>query len=114
MSTERVVAIAGSEEEIISCLNEILKIMQEAPIKGPIHLYDPTQEFGQFDNEFGGPGMNMGMGMGNSGRGGRGGGRGGRGGGSFNQGPPGGGTGNFGGRGGGQSGNYGPMVCCCI
>jgi len=116
-STERVVAIAGSEDQIIDCISKILELMQEQPIKGNIALYDPTNAgWDQGGMDYGGPQPMMGMGGGGRGgrggpaRGGRGGGRGnfqgGNMGGNFNQG---GGNfgGNFGGRGGGQGGNFG-------
>jgi len=101
-STERVVSIAGGQEEISSCIKEILGIMQESPIKGPISLYDPASP--GFDGMYGG---NFGgMGGRGGGRGGAQGGRGGRGGGRGNFGGPnqGGFGGGFGGRGGGNMG----------
>jgi len=111
MSTERVVAIAGDEDQIIESLTQILTLMQDQPIKGNIALYDPSNNNQGWDEGPMGGSMDYGMGMGGGmggGRGGRGGPRGGRGGGrgNFNQG--GGRGGNFGGgRGGGQGGNFG-------
>jgi len=112
-STERVVALGGGEEEIIDCLNKILVIMQEFPIKGNIALYDPSnQDWNNqqgFDNNYNGPPPAMtggNMRGGGQMRGGRGGGGGGRGGGNFG-GPTGGGGGNYGGPTGGGGGNYG-------
>lgn len=111
-STERVVAVGGSEDHLIAALEQMLEVMQEQPIKGNITLYDPSYEHsnGGFDNydgynnNFNGPPGRGGMGGG--GRGGnmgRGGGRGGgmRGGG---MGGPGGRGGNFGSQNGGFNG----------
>jgi len=120
-STERVVGIAGSADQIISTLEIMFLVQDENPIKGSISPYDasvdhsysnyeqnnynsnnnynngPPQQRGGFRGGRGGPRGGMGGGP----RGGMGGGpRGGMGGG------PG---GNFGGNFGGNYGNYGGM-----
>lgn len=114
-STERVVAVGGSEDNLIAAIEQMLEVMQEQPIKGNITLYDPSYEHSQggfdnydgYNNNFNGPPGRGGMGGGMRGGGGmgRGGGRGGgmRGGGMGGGRGPGGG-GNFGGPQGGFNG----------
>eukprot|EP00794_Sanderia_malayensis_P009592 gene9592-10579_t len=106
-ATERVVAIAGTEQQISSALENILETMSKTPIKGPVHLYDPSDanDYDEFGGIYGGGGggprgMRGGMGGGmRGGMGGRGGG--GRGGGGGGGGMRGGRGGYSGGRGGG-------------
>merc|ERR1711962_1726714 len=106
--TERVVAIAGSEDQLINSIELMLKGIDENPIKGQATAYDPSYEHhGGFNNNynnnfnnnnnFNGPPRGGGM------RGGRGGPRGGRGG---NRGG-GGGGGNYGSQGGYGGGGMG-------
>jgi len=99
-STERVVAIGGSADQLVAALEMIFKVMEENPIKGNITLYDPSYEhntgggydnFNSYNNYNNPPPFQQGGGM----RGGRGGGngprggmRGGHGGGGGNYGPP--------------------------
>jgi len=88
-STERVVAIAGTEDQLTSALDMMLKVIDENPIKGQSTPYDPSYDHGTNfnidsynpgNNNFNGPpGPRGGMrgGRGGGGRGGRGGGGGG-------------------------------------
>lgn len=100
-STERVVIVGGSEENIISALCKIVDIVQDQPMKGNVAYYDPNQNEwneGGF-NDYGAPGGGGPRGGPGVRGGGRGGMRGGRGGGG------GGGGGGFGF--GSNSGGYG-------
>lgn len=100
-SSERVVAIQGTSDHIVDCVQSVCETLRETPTKGNISLYDPSQ-VGSFHGDFGG-GFNQGGGYG-GGRN-RGGGRG-RGGGR-NRGGGGGGGRGFGGGGGGGGPNFG-------
>jgi len=109
--TERVVAIKGTADQIVSALEQVLDTMVEQPIKGDVILYDPSCTDEGFDDGYGGGFNNSNYNEG--------GGMGGPQGGNFNgpQGGYGGGQNNFGGgnnfnQGGGyggnnNSGNYG-------
>ncbi|XP_065059940.1 heterogeneous nuclear ribonucleoprotein K-like isoform X2 [Rhopilema esculentum] len=77
-ATERVVAIAGNPDEVVSAMENILETMSKTPIKGPVSLYDPTpqDEYDDYGGYGGGPPMGMRGGMRGGGvgmRGGRGG-----------------------------------------
>ena len=85
-STERVVIIGGTEENIVSALCKIFEIVQEQPVKGNIAFYDPNQD-GWNESGFNDYGGQSGGGMRGSGN--RGGGRGSM-------------------RGGGRGGGFGP------
>ena len=112
-STERVVSLTGTADQIVLAVKEVFKILNENEIKGVEHFYDPLNFDGFYGTEYGGYGGENDMG-GNFGgpRGGGGGHRGGFGGpppGAFN-GPPGGfrgGRGGFGGPRGGFGGRGG-------
>uniref|UniRef100_A0A0B7AXN5 K Homology domain-containing protein n=1 Tax=Arion vulgaris TaxID=1028688 RepID=A0A0B7AXN5_9EUPU len=41
-STDRVVAISGKPKVVVGCIEEILELLQQAPPKGPMSLYDPS------------------------------------------------------------------------
>ncbi|BFZ01644.1 hypothetical protein BsWGS_04684 [Bradybaena similaris] len=41
-STDRVVAVSGKPKVVVGCIEEILELLQQAPPKGPINLYDPS------------------------------------------------------------------------
>lgn len=41
-STDRVVAISGKPKVVVGCIEEILELLQQAPPKGPMNLYDPS------------------------------------------------------------------------
>lgn len=109
-SNERIIAVGGGVDEITNCLNALLDVMVETPIKGPVNLFDPSTS-GYDDFSYGG----MSGGGGRGGRGGnsapRGGGRGGMGGGRGGGmgggmgGPPIGGGGGYNGYGGDYAGN---------
>lgn len=133
---ERVVAMSGTEEQIVNALEQVLDTMVEQPIKGDVILYDPSiGDDGGYGNDggFGGGynnGANDGGGMAGSMQGGGNyggpqggynqnnfgggnnynqGGQGGYGGNNNNQGGGGGNFGgNFGGAAGGGGGNQGP------
>lgn len=75
-STDRVCEIRGDIDSIVTCIRNILEMLEEAPPKGPMQPYDPSMSdsgFGLFggDDEYGGGSM----GGGRFGGGPRGGGR---------------------------------------
>ncbi len=80
-STDRCIAITGSNEKICKAAGEIFKIVIATEIKGPDQPYDPINFDAYYANEYGGFGSDMEGGGGgydgHHGGGGRGGGRGG-------------------------------------
>ncbi|XP_028399071.1 heterogeneous nuclear ribonucleoprotein K-like [Dendronephthya gigantea] len=71
-SSERIVAIQGTPDHIVDCVQNICETLRETPTKGQINLYDPSQ-VGSFHGDFGGFHQGGGFGRGGRGRGGRGG-----------------------------------------
>jgi len=75
-STDRVVVIGGESEKVLTALREVLKVLDEVPIRGAVRNYDTSNYEPDFASEYGGyPGDRRSGGFGGrSGRGGRGGG----------------------------------------
>lgn len=72
-SSERVVALGGSEDEIVGALQNILGILENEPLKGGSTLYDPSYVhqtgFDNYNSYSGPPGRGRGMSRGGGGRG---------------------------------------------
>ncbi|XP_070542932.1 heterogeneous nuclear ribonucleoprotein K-like isoform X2 [Ptychodera flava] len=68
-STERVVQMNGRPQVVVECINSILNLLHQTPIKGVSQLYDP---FCHDEYEYGGFSAYDDMGRGSGGRGGRG------------------------------------------
>lgn len=81
-STDRIAQVVGSEEQCLKALNDIISLIRDTPIKGPVHNYDPHNYDDIYADEYGGYGVGGGSGNGNfrNGRGGAGSGGGGGGG----------------------------------
>lgn len=75
-STDRVVQCIGKVEECMEAINDILLLVKEVPIKGPVQNYDPinyddylADKYGGFGGENGGNGGNRANAGGNRGGG---------------------------------------------
>ncbi|KAL3990299.1 KH domain family protein [Acanthocheilonema viteae] len=53
-STERIVLLNGEVEKIIDCINIIIDVLKEIPIKGPVRPYDPMYYDPDIINDYGG------------------------------------------------------------
>uniref|UniRef100_A0A915Q7X7 K Homology domain-containing protein n=1 Tax=Setaria digitata TaxID=48799 RepID=A0A915Q7X7_9BILA len=53
-STERIVLLNGEVEKIIDCINVIIDVLKEIPIKGPIRPYDPMYYDPDIISDYGG------------------------------------------------------------
>uniref|UniRef100_A0A1I8EE43 K Homology domain-containing protein n=1 Tax=Wuchereria bancrofti TaxID=6293 RepID=A0A1I8EE43_WUCBA len=53
-STERIVLLNGEVEKIIDCINIIIDVLKEIPIKGPTRPYDPMYYDPDIINDYGG------------------------------------------------------------
>lgn len=67
-SSDRVVQCVGKAEQCLDSIRDILLLVKEVPIKGPVQNYDPINFDDLFADKYGGFGDNGG----NGGRGGRG------------------------------------------
>lgn len=75
-SADRVVQCIGKVEECMEAINDILLLVKEVPIKGPVQNYDPinyddylADKYGGFGGENGGNGGNRANAGGNRGGG---------------------------------------------
>uniref|UniRef100_A0A0R3RQZ0 Heterogeneous nuclear ribonucleoprotein K n=1 Tax=Elaeophora elaphi TaxID=1147741 RepID=A0A0R3RQZ0_9BILA len=53
-STERIVLLNGEVEKIIDCINIIIDVLKEIPIKGPVRPYDPMYYDPDIISDYGG------------------------------------------------------------
>ncbi|MCP9263063.1 Heterogeneous nuclear ribonucleoprotein K [Dirofilaria immitis] len=53
-STERIVLLNGEVEKIIDCINIIIDVLKEIPIKGPVRPYDPMYYDPDMISDYGG------------------------------------------------------------
>lgn len=80
-SSDRVVQCIGKNDQCVESVREILSLIKDVPIKGPVQNYDPINYDDVYADKYGGFGEGSGGGGGGGGgNGGGGGGRGGRGG----------------------------------
>ena len=63
-STDRIAQIIGKEDQCIECLVDIVVLLKQTPVKGPIHNYDPHNYDDMYADEYGGYGAGMGQGAG--------------------------------------------------
>lgn len=72
-STDRVIQILGSAQTCIASIQEIVSLVKETPIRGPVHLYEPVNFDEVFADDYGGYGARGGGSSSNGGPGGPGG-----------------------------------------
>ncbi|VDN03571.1 unnamed protein product [Thelazia callipaeda] len=53
-STERIVLLNGEVQKVIDCINIIIDVLKEIPIKGPVRPYDPMYYDPDIVNDYGG------------------------------------------------------------
>lgn len=66
-SSDRVVQCVGKSEHCVESVREILELVKEVPIKGPVQNYDPINYDDLFADKYGGFGENSGGGGGGGG-----------------------------------------------
>lgn len=64
-SSDRIVQCVGKAEQAVESIREILDLVKEVPIKGPVQNYDPINYDDLFADKYGGFGDNGGRGGGN-------------------------------------------------
>lgn len=69
-SSERIVQLIGKPDSIVSGVREVLDLVRQVPIKGPIQAYDPHNYDDFYAEEYGGFGNGQGSGPSRSGNGG--------------------------------------------
>lgn len=64
-SSDRIVQCVGKADQAVESIREILDLVKEVPIKGPVQNYDPINYDDLFADKYGGFGDNGGRGGGN-------------------------------------------------